>query len=164
MSVAKTNKFIIVLSEYHSKLCDAADDLNKIFSIPLVVYVLELFTKNLVVLFNGVKFFLNAKCDAVPENIFANLLWSLLMMGILFAILTSSVRMCQNANSVGNQVHELARKNNILVTGEQLKYFSMQLVHCKIEFNVCGMFPLDYTVLFTVRVLNFYQILFLIYD
>lgn len=144
-----------IISLSHIEFFDAVEHLNKIFSPILIIYTLEIFTTNLVVLFNSVKYFIGSACSTEkPEVIYANLIWTFINVLILFQLLMATVQLCENANSVGNEVHVLYNKENTFISKEDLKYFSMQLVHCKMEFYVWGMFPFDYSLLYNVSKKN----------
>ncbi|EEB13498.1 Gustatory receptor PhGr6 [Pediculus humanus corporis] len=67
-----------------------------------------------------------------------------------FGIVIVSVLSVQEAEKTANYLHELFIDNDDVDVKEEIEIFSLQLLHRKVEFNACGFFKLDFTLLYSM--------------
>ncbi|KYN09746.1 Putative gustatory receptor 28b [Trachymyrmex cornetzi] len=135
---------LLQLRDMHCHLCEIAEDVSSFYSLP--------------VLFGIVYFFLSLICDAY------SLLWTLLFFGIfdfeyhiyhivsiivviypIFLLTTRITRILIEMQKTGNIVHDLLKCAIGKEIKTELKKFSLQLLHRKVQFTANGYFRLDNT-------------------
>ncbi|XP_021930650.1 putative gustatory receptor 28a isoform X3 [Zootermopsis nevadensis] len=58
------------------------------------------------------------------------------------------------ANRTAAIVHKLISNTSDIEVKEELKIFSLKLLHRKVQFTACGFFPLDFTLLHSLEVFS----------
>lgn len=146
-------KELKILSHCHSLLSESFENLSKAFGLQMLMFVTNVFIRTLLTLFLDVKLILGI--TYYPSETLAVLtIWT----GIVLVDLMIVLHCCKSAKNegtfAGHLVHRLISRKECdceIDGGDLAIMFSLQLIHRSLEFKCCGMFPLDYTVIYGVR-------------
>lgn len=141
---------IKIFRKVHSSLCEIKEYLNSSFSLQLLTSVAQAFvmiTANLYMLFTTLS---NTEKNGASDLTYP-IVWSLSHITELIFIVVTCTKTSKQANQTAVVVHKLLAKDCESDIRNQLKLFSIQLLHRKISFTACGFFTLDMTLLQAVR-------------
>ncbi|KAK6643893.1 hypothetical protein RUM43_000158 [Polyplax serrata] len=77
----------------------------------------------------------------------ASLIWILYFLSQFFVLIIVSDLSTKEAEKTANYLHELFIESDDVELKEEIEIFSLQLLHRKVEFNACGFFKLDFSLL-----------------
>jgi hypothetical protein len=147
---------ITVLRRAHSILCDASDLTNSMFQIQILVGFIEMFVEITVCLYASVTYVTGLlTCQLYNPsrwNVLGMLfMWATMNFAKLVAVTASCHSTSQHANRTAVVVHKLLVAQCLHPeTTAELQLFSQQLLHRKAHFSVCGFFPIDCTLLYSM--------------
>ncbi|XP_031343124.1 putative gustatory receptor 28a [Photinus pyralis] len=135
----------------HLKLSDAANLINTSFSVQLLFRITIAFTSIVAALYTiGVNF---SSTEDEQETLDVDVqftAWAASSAFELFLIVWIASSTCEEANKCPRLMHKIrnATKNSQLQ--DTIEMYSLQMYHNRLQLYVCGLFPLDYTLLHTI--------------
>lgn len=142
---------VIFLRDIQDSLCGTSETLNSAYSF-LLLYTSA---KTFICLTHSLYFILlrlfmsdsNTCGDGSPYSYY---MWFLHYAIKLVWLVFYSSSAIQQANRTAVLVHKLITKTRDPGLREELRLFSLQLLHRKVKFTACGFFPLDFTLLYSI--------------
>ncbi|XP_069698463.1 putative gustatory receptor 28a [Periplaneta americana] len=147
-----TRTKVVALRDIQDSLCATSEALNSAYSF-LLLYTSA---KTFICLTHSLYFillslFMNStegSCGHVSH--YAYYMWFLhYALKLVWLVYYSSSTIYQ-ANRTAILVHKLLAKIRDSDIREELRLFSLQLLHRKVQFTACGFFPLDFTLLYSI--------------
>ncbi|XP_071627272.1 uncharacterized protein [Temnothorax longispinosus] len=139
-----TVRQLLQLRDMHYHLCEISKDVSDFYSLPVLFGVTFLF---LTLIFNG--YYLLAPAlmitgDSLEFKILSNTIIWLIFLIYPISILTNRITKTLNEiGKTGKIIHSLLRCTISKESKSELKQFSLQLLHHKVQFTAKGYFALD---------------------
>ncbi|KAJ9591906.1 hypothetical protein L9F63_001508 [Diploptera punctata] len=138
-----------ILGHLHDTLCDSALLLNSSFSFQ------NMLCSGVCLIDMTVTFYccfvvlttLHKRDPLHVQIVFYALYWTIISMLQTIAVVAACAFTSQEANRSGVYVHNILRETTQASTKRELKEFSLQLLHRKLQFTACDFFALDFTLL-----------------
>lgn len=147
-------KELSVISNCHAVLSDTLKLLSDAFSLQMLCVITNIFLRTLLTLFLDVKLLLGVSYFPV-ETIIVVTVWTVIFIVNLMFILHCCTSAKEEGVLTGILIHRLISRQQCYDDsdgGEQSIMLSLQLLHRLLDFSVCGMFPLDFTVIYNVGI------------
>ncbi|KAK4883535.1 hypothetical protein RN001_006854 [Aquatica leii] len=140
---------------FHQKLCELSENVNKAYSFQLLFMLIALFLNSIMTLFYWA-------IQSVPENktkifiadvIYMNnkFIFGVIQILILVYVCSST---SEEAKKTSRLIHDIIPPSNMLQNREalqiQLSCFSLQLANHNIEFNACGIFSINESLIYSI--------------
>jgi gustatory receptor len=147
---------VLRLRGIHNVLCDAVELIPSMYQVPFLMSLIQIFVEIaacLCAILTHVTKLLSCQLN-VPSRLnilFMLLAWGTINLLKLIAVTTSCHGATEKANHTVHLVHKflLLRPLHPELRAE-LQMFSQQLLHRKLHFSVCGLFPVDFTLLYSM--------------
>lgn len=139
---------IVHLSKAHSILSDLFSDLSKAFGLQILPFITNAFVRGLLTLFLDVKLLLGLQLYPI-ETLIVLTIWTSVILFDLMAVLFFCTSTRNEGIHSGHLIHKLICRRK-LENNEKIFMFSLQIMHRVLDFSVCGMFNLDFSVLYNV--------------
>ncbi|XP_023704213.2 putative gustatory receptor 28a [Cryptotermes secundus] len=142
---------VVFLRDIQDSLCATSEKLNSVYSFLLLYTSAKTFiclTHNLY--FIIIHLFTNHSKTCGLGSPYSNYMWFLHYAIKLVWLVYYSSSTIQQANHTAVLVHKLITKTRDSGLREELRLFSLQLLHRKVKFTACGFFPLDFTLLYSI--------------
>ncbi|KAJ9599132.1 hypothetical protein L9F63_010400, partial [Diploptera punctata] len=135
----------------HHKFCDVILVINNSYALQMLVYTAKYFifiTFCLFFMFILMPFPYGNRIsyDKYAPQVFCLSIWSISQ---IFMITVPCFCIIEEAKNTAVLVHKILAKTKDLGVKEEFGYFSLQLLHRKVRFTACGLFPLDFTLLYS---------------
>ncbi|KAG8270597.1 gustatory receptor [Homalodisca vitripennis] len=78
--------------------------------------------------------------------------WTLYRSTIILLLVLANDNVCTKCNYMAIIVHDILNRGEVAEVYIQLKNFSLQRLHQKLKMNACGLFTIDFTLLFEVAI------------
>ncbi|KAL0107953.1 hypothetical protein PUN28_014896 [Cardiocondyla obscurior] len=135
---------LLQLRDVHYDLCEISEDISKFYSLPVLFGITFLF---LTLTYNS---YYSISPLLTPDEIlnvctFAinSIMWSLILIYPISLLTNIITKILNEIGKTGNMLHNLLRYAIDKETKSELKEFSLQLLHRKIQFTANGYFVLD---------------------
>ncbi|KYM88346.1 Putative gustatory receptor 28b [Atta colombica] len=142
---------LLQLRDVHCHLCKISEDVSSFYSLSVLFGIVFLF---LTLIYNGYYFlsFLLMTDNILnySYSIIDVIVWIILLIYPIFLLTNKITRILIEMNKAGNLVHDLLNCAIEKETNAELKKFSLQLLHRKIQFTANGYFTLDNTFLYSL--------------
>lgn len=151
-----------LLFEQHDQLLEISEWLNCVYALQIVTFVTVAFVKVLFGFFFETKviFWLWGQNTRLTLLAVSYLLWSVLMLAIIYLLLSVCTLTRNEAYRSAMIVHKILQKKPIFVSNNEIYYnklkaFTLKILHRKtsFKFNGFGLFVLDFTFIFSVAML-----------
>ncbi|KAK0161023.1 hypothetical protein PV327_009542 [Microctonus hyperodae] len=140
---------IINLRYSYRVLCEICDEVEEFFAFPILISVLFFGLSTIHSIYTIILTFFNNSEWSTDHGRAASLTWFIAELYKIFALNVSVTRVVREGKHTARSIHLLLdRCVTSYEIDEELTEFSRELLQRKIEFNVYGMFSLDYTVLY----------------
>ncbi|XP_021930648.1 putative gustatory receptor 28a isoform X1 [Zootermopsis nevadensis] len=144
------------LTDLHDFLCDVSALVNSTYSVHMLFDVMLKFVAIIFNVYFRLLRVLNYDRGRYEDNVYEGIMAAVLSWNVLQ--LTALVWACQSASEEANRtaaiVHKLISNTSDIEVKEELKIFSLKLLHRKVQFTACGFFPLDFTLLHSLEVFS----------
>jgi hypothetical protein len=147
---------VLRLRGIYNVLCDAAELMLSIYQVQFLMNLMQIFVETTACLCAALKYFIKfLTCQLQNPSRWKNLntilVWGTINLTKLMALTASCHGATQRANHTAVILHRilLMRPLHPDVKAE-LQMFSQQLLHRKLQFSPCGLFPIDFTLLFSL--------------
>ncbi|XP_069694844.1 putative gustatory receptor 28b [Periplaneta americana] len=140
----------------HNILCDAAELTNSIYQVQVLMDLIGVLVEITSCLYLTLTYAAKLLTCQLMSPLQWNLLglflvWVAINLSKLFAIMVS----CRGASKAANHTAELVHKLLVLQplhsnSSAELQLFSQQLMHSKLHFTACGLFTIDFTLLYSM--------------
>lgn len=158
-----------LLFEQHDQLLEISEWLNCIYALQIVTFVSVAFVRVLFGFFFETKviFWLWGQNTRLSLLAVSYLLWSVLMLAIIYLLLSVCTATRNEAYRSAMIVHKILQKKPIFVSNNEIYYnklkaFTLKILHRKssFKFNGMGLFVLDFTFIFSVGTISYARRLF----
>ncbi|KYN09748.1 Putative gustatory receptor 28a [Trachymyrmex cornetzi] len=144
---------LLQLRDIHCHLCEISEDVSNFYSLPVLFSFVFLF---LSLVYNGHRFLwiLLGTDDILKLNyskIIYEIVWSIFRIYPIFLLTNRITRTLIEMKKTSNIVHDHLNCAIEKETKAELKKFSLQLLHRKIQFTANGYFTLDNTFLHSMK-------------
>ncbi|KAK5646029.1 hypothetical protein RI129_004493 [Pyrocoelia pectoralis] len=136
----------------HIKLSDTASLINTSFSVQLLFRITIAFITIVTALYTiGVKFSSTEEDTGILEDVDAMFtVWAASSALELVLIVWVTNSTCEEANKCPRLMHKIRNATKNAKLQDTIEMYSLQMYHNRLQFYVCGLFPLDYTFLHTI--------------
>lgn len=90
--------------------------------------------------------------DYPTSELISTSIWSVLIVSQFLLILTAYENASQTPEDISLYIHSFINDINDENITKGLTSFSVQFCQAKIQFDICGMFPFNYTLLYSVSI------------
>ncbi|XP_022904943.2 putative gustatory receptor 28b [Onthophagus taurus] len=146
------SSWIDTVARFHIKLANAATFLNHAFRVQLLLLISTSFVGIVSSLFLiAINFKDSEDEDKNTKNwnyMFTT--WAFTNALALVVIVHTTSRICDEANRCPKILHAIRNKTADSKLHETIEMYSLQMYHNRLQFDVCGLFSLDYTLLYTI--------------
>ncbi|KAK4879537.1 hypothetical protein RN001_007683 [Aquatica leii] len=135
----------------HIKLSDTAYLINTAFSVQLLFRITIAFVTIVTALYTIGVNFSNPGQDSNTlkvDTMFT--MWAVSSAIELFIIVHIANATCEEANKCPRLMHKIRNSTKNAKLQDKIEMYSLQMYHNRLKFYVCGLFPLDYTLLHTI--------------
>ncbi|GJQ69324.1 putative gustatory receptor [Trypoxylus dichotomus] len=143
--------FIVdTVASYHIKLADIAAILNQAFCVQLLLLITTSFLGIVTALFLIAINFKQPSTDDASSYNFVFTAWAFSNTIALLVVVHTTCALCDEANKCPRILHKIRNNTNDPKLHTTIEMYSLQMYHNRLQFHVCGLFPLDYTLLYTI--------------
>lgn len=144
----------------HDRLCDLAEELNECYSLQLVCCITSVFILLIFGFFFETKVVFWAWGGATKLMLISTsyLLWGVIASIVIYIVLFLCTAVRDSANRSALIIHKILQMKPAFMLNDEtyynkMKSFTLQILHRKniLHFNGLGLFRLDYTFIFSVR-------------
>ncbi|XP_044267813.1 putative gustatory receptor 28a [Tribolium madens] len=134
----------------HIKLTDTAHMINYAFCVQQLLRITVTFISIVTALFLVAINFNKSSSENKSQLDYFFTFWAFSNACEVMAIVWITSETCEEANTCPRILHKI--RNNTTNTNLQdtIEIYSLQMYHNRLYFTVCGLFPLDYTLLYTI--------------
>ncbi|KAF5270359.1 hypothetical protein FQR65_LT05547 [Abscondita terminalis] len=146
------------LGDKHHKLCTISKKLNKVYAAQILLFMMQAFLMLVTVSFFLIKTYYLRSFSAITiyENIYYPnmLIFHIILLLTVTLICASTTKEARKAGTILHNVVPMYAFSSANCLDLGAACFSLQLLHHNVKFTACRLFPIDETLLYTVRIVG----------
>nr|CAD7408365.1 unnamed protein product [Timema poppensis] len=144
------NYEVMVQVEHHAGIVNVARLVNEAYSVQVLTTVTSVFILVTTFTFILLQDFIHRGQNFEVVKVVAFSSWIIFLAWRLYSCVYVCESTTSKANETAHLVHGLMRYTKDALLLNELKQFSLQLLHSRIQFTACGLFPLDYSLIHSI--------------